>query len=149
LKPFCCPPARLYLLHTGLPGAFKIGGVATGQIRAGKVQVQGRLALCLVAGVKQAAGFALVFSAEAGLLAGGGGLAIIDLAAPEKYAFRFHRHDSESCPEVAQHVRVLWAGFVRIVAEWWQIVNASAAPLAIPLTVAVHCLKLSFVKICG
>ena len=90
-------PPGLHLLHDGLPRALEIGGVAAGQVGAGQMQIEGRLALGLVQGVEQVARFGLVLGAETGLLAGGAVLAIIDLATAEQGEFKFHRHDLESC----------------------------------------------------
>ena len=66
-------------------------------IGAGKVQVQHRLALRLVAGVEQAARLGLVLGAQAGLLACGGVLAVIYVTTAEQGVFRFHGHGLKSC----------------------------------------------------
>ena len=78
-------------------GAFHKGGVAGRQIRAGKVQVQHRLAVRLVAGVDQLQRLGLIAGAQTFLLAGRRILGIIDSAAPEQCVFCFHVHGSESC----------------------------------------------------
>ncbi|MGB7747876.1 MAG: hypothetical protein WBN75_11370 [Verrucomicrobiia bacterium] len=81
---------RLQLIHDGLPSAFHKCGVAGREVGAGKVQVQHRLALRLVAGVKQALGLGFIFCSQTGLLAGGGVLGVEYARAPEQVESRFH-----------------------------------------------------------
>jgi hypothetical protein len=96
-----------HFVHRHLPGAGGHAGIGRGQVGAGDLEVEDRLAEGFVLRVQQGRRFRFVLGSEAQLLSGGGVLGVEDPCAPEQdkpliHVDAFHSMNREA----VRHYRV-------------------------------------------